>query len=121
MADHVRKLFGIACRFTTQGAVPALEPTTVTQIYKIAQEAVTNTIKHGKAKKVAISLATGPEALVLKIQNNGLPDLRSKSTGMGLRIMNYRASLIGASLEVKAAGPRSGTVVTCAIPVEAKT
>ena len=54
-------------------------------------------------------------------RSNGLPfpDLRSHSTGMGLRIMNYRASLIGASLEIKASGSR-GTLVTCALPLEAK-
>jgi len=123
LASQTRELFGIACRLTKEGDIPALEPTVVTQLYKIAQEAVTNAIKHGKTKKVGISFSNDSDKLVLTIQNNGLPfpDLRSKTTGMGLRIMNYRASLIGASLEVKAAGPRSGTIVTCAIPVEAKT
>jgi signal transduction histidine kinase len=91
----------------------------VSQLYKIAQEAVTNAIKHGKAKKVGISLSNGAEQVILTIQNDGLPfpDLNSQSTGMGLRIMNYRASLIGASLEVKGMG--KGTRVTCSIPVEA--
>ena len=97
-----------------------MEPHTVGELYKIAQEAVTNAIKHGKAKKVGISLANGSERLVLMIQNDGLPfpDLNSQSTGMGLRIMNYRASLIGASLEVKGIG--KGTRVTCSMPLEGK-
>ena len=43
----------------------------------------------------------------------------SRSTGMGLKIMNYRASIIGASLEIKGTGS-SGTLVTCSLPVEAK-
>ena len=79
--------------------MPALDATVVGQLYKIAQEAVTNAIKHGKAKRVTISLDNGGDTLSMTIQNNGLPfpDLRSKSTGMGLRIMNYRANLIGAS------------------------
>jgi signal transduction histidine kinase len=94
----------------------------VMQLYKIAQEAVTNAIKHGKAKKVSISLSTASDKLVLIVQNNGLPfpDLRSKTTGMGLRIMNYRASLLGASLEIRAAGARGGTLVTCSVPIEPK-
>ncbi len=123
LADHTHDLFGITCRFTREGATPVLDPGVVAQLYKIAQEAVTNAIKHGKAKRVGITLSNGSQNLVLTIQNNGLPfpDLRSKSTGMGLRIMNYRASLVGASLEIKAAGPRGGTVVMCAIPVELKT
>jgi signal transduction histidine kinase/FixJ family two-component response regulator len=120
LAEHARKLFSITCRFKVDGEIPPLEPHTVGELYKIAQEAVTNAIKHGKAKKVGISLANGSERLVLMIQNDGLPfpDLNSQSTGMGLRIMNYRASLIGASLEVKGIG--KGTRVTCSMPLEGK-
>jgi signal transduction histidine kinase len=120
LADHARELFAIACRFKVDGEIPPLEPHTVGELYKIAQEAVTNAIKHGKAKKVGISLTNGSDRLVLTIQNDGLPfpDLNSQSTGMGLRIMNYRASLIGASLEVKGIG--KGTRVTCSMPLEGK-
>jgi signal transduction histidine kinase/FixJ family two-component response regulator len=120
LADHARELFSITCRFKVDGEIPPLEPHTVGELYKIAQEAVTNAIKHGKAKKVGISLANGSERLVLTIQNDGLPfpDLQSHSTGMGLRIMNYRASLIGASLEVKGIG--KGTRVTCSMPLDAR-
>jgi signal transduction histidine kinase/ActR/RegA family two-component response regulator len=119
LAERAKELFAISCRFKVDGEIPPLEPNTVSQLYKIAQEAVTNAIKHGKAKKVGISLANGAEQVVLTIQNDGLPfpDLNSQSTGMGLRIMNYRASLIGASLEVK--GMAKGTRVTCSIPIEA--
>ena len=121
LAARSRELFGISCRFTAEGTPPALEPGTVTQLYKVAQEALTNAIKHGKAKKVAISLHTGSDKLVLEVQNNGLPfpDMQSHAAGMGLRIMNYRASLIGGSLEIKAAGNR-GTVVTCTVALENK-
>ncbi len=123
LAAHTRKLFGITCRFTREGETPALDPNVLAQLYKIAQEAVTNAIKHGQAKKVVISLVHASDELVLAIHNTGLPfpDLRNKATvGMGLRIMSYRASLVGASLEVKAAGPRGGTVVTCTLPHEGK-
>ena len=120
LAEHAKELFDITCRFKVDGQIPPLEPSTVGQLYKIAQEAVTNAIKHGKAKKVGISLANGADHVVLTIQNDGLPfpDLNSQSTGMGLRIMNYRASLIGAALEVKGIG--KGTRVTCSMPLETK-
>jgi signal transduction histidine kinase len=90
-------------------------------LYKIAQEAVTNAIKHAKASRVGISLANGSDAIVLTVHNDGLPfpNLQSTSTGMGLRIMNYRANLIGASLEIKGAGTR-GTRVICTVPLEGK-
>src|SRR5205814_7372522 len=101
-----------------KGHIPSLEPSVVNQLYKIAQEAVTNAIKHGKAKRVGISLSNGSDNVLLKIQNTGLPfpDLKSRSTGMGLRIMNYRSSLIGGTLEIKGTG-KSGTKVTCSVPV----
>jgi signal transduction histidine kinase len=120
LAEHARKLFDITCRFKVDGEIPPLEPHTVGELYKIAQEAVTNAIKHGKAKKVGISLTNGSDQVILTIQNDGrpFPDLNSQNTGMGLRIMNYRASLIGASLEVK--GITKGTRVTCSMPLEVK-
>lgn len=121
LAAHVRQLFAITCRFDATGSIPPLEPGVISQLYKIAQEAVTNAIKHGKARRVVISLANGSDRLVLTVANNGrpFPDLQSHATGMGLRIMNYRASLIGASLEIKGTG-RRGTRVTCALPYEKK-
>jgi signal transduction histidine kinase len=120
LAEHARDLYPITCRFKVDGQIPPLEPNTVGQLYKIAQEAVTNAIKHGKAKRVGISLTNGSDRVVLTIQNDGLPfpDLQIHNTGMGLRIMNYRASLIGASLEVK--GISKGTRVTCSMPLEGK-
>ncbi len=121
LAAHAGHLFSIGCRFAPAGAIPALDPSVVVQLYKIAQESVTNAIKHGKATRVKITLEHGAEALTLVIQNNGLPfpDLRSQATGMGLRIMNYRANLIGASLDIRAKGNR-GTRVSCSVPLNAK-
>jgi signal transduction histidine kinase len=121
LAARARELFGTSCRFTSEGAIPTLEPSVITQLYKIGQEALTNAIKHGKAKRVAICLIVSADNLVLTVQNNGLPfpDLQSRATGMGLRIMNYRASLIGGTLEIKAPGGR-GTIVACTIPLEGK-
>jgi len=121
LAAHAETLFKISCAFKAEGKIPPMEPSTMNQLYKIAQEAVTNAIKHGKAKRVGIDLANGADQIVLTIQNNGLPfpDLKSHSTGMGLRIMNYRASLIGGSLEIKGTGQR-GTRVTCSVPLAVK-
>jgi PAS domain S-box-containing protein len=121
LAKHAAELFKITCRFKAEGTFPHLEPNVVSQLCRIAQEAVTNAIKHAKAKRVAISLANGSDRLVLVVQNNGLsfPDLKGHATGMGLRIMNYRASLIGASLEIESSGPH-GTRLTCSVPIGEK-
>ena len=121
LAKHAAELFKISCQFKAEGSLPQLESNIASQLYKIAQEAITNAIKHAKASRVGISLANGSDAVVLTIHNNGLPfpNLKSTSTGMGLRIMNYRANLIGASLEIKGTGTR-GTRVICTVPLEGK-
>jgi signal transduction histidine kinase len=119
LAQHAADLFEISCQFERNGPLPALDSNVASQLYKIAQEAVTNAIKHAKAKTVGIRLANGSGTLVLTVQNDGLPfpSLQSSSTGMGLRIMNYRASLIGATLEIDGSNPR-GTRVVCSVRLE---
>jgi PAS domain S-box-containing protein len=121
LASHARALFGIVCEFKHRGAVPSLDSSTVMQLYKIAQESLTNAIKHGKANRVEIALNVERTGLVLTIANNGVPfpDMHGRSTGMGLRIMNYRASLIGGELDIKATGS-DGTLVTCRLPLDPK-
>jgi signal transduction histidine kinase len=121
LASHVKKLFSISCKFKSEGRIPALDRNVITQFYKITQEAVTNAVKHGKARQVEINLANDSGCLVLTIRNNGLPfpSMIDQSKGMGLRIMNYRANVIGASLEIKPARPK-GTLVKCCLPIRAK-
>jgi signal transduction histidine kinase len=121
LAQRATELFKISCRSERDGAIPPLDSNIANQLYKIAQEAVTNAIKHGKAKCVGIRLANGTSQIILMVENDGLPfpSMASPSTGMGLRIMNYRASLIGASLEIKGDAP-GGTRVICSVPREAK-
>jgi PAS domain S-box-containing protein len=121
LAEHARDLFGISCEFKSRGSVPALDGNVVMQLYKIAQESLTNAIKHGKSTKVTVSLVADPKNLSLVVQNNGqpFPDLRGRSSGMGLRIMTYRASLIGGSLDVRANG-EEGARVTCLVPIDSK-
>jgi two-component system, NarL family, sensor histidine kinase UhpB len=121
LADHAKEAFGVTCRLKTDEKIPALESGTVRQLYKITQEALTNAIKHGKAKQVAIQLTNGSGKLVLTIRNSGtpFPSVVSRNAGMGLRIMNYRASIIGGAVEIKPGEP-DGTVVICSVPAVLK-
>jgi signal transduction histidine kinase len=102
-----------------KGKPPELSHNTTVQLYKIAQEAVSNAIKHGKASQVSIGLVTSDDRLVMSIKNDGLPFAQpsGNSTRMGLRIMHYRANTIGATLEIKAAG-KNGTIATCVLPIK---
>jgi len=117
LAGNVKKMFDIPCGLSFKGALPELPSHTTLQLYKIAQEAVSNAIKHGKARRVSIGLSHENQNLLMTIRNDGLPFSQPASAKgrMGLRIMNYRASTIGATLEIKAVD-KAGTLVCCALP-----
>jgi PAS domain S-box-containing protein len=119
LSRHVRSLFEVACSFRSEGAIPPLSEGVIRQMFYIAQEAATNAVKHGRPRQVWIVLATLPDRLILTITNDGAPFSRppSTSTGMGLRIMNYRARVIGAQFEVGT--DRKGvTFVSCSLPMK---
>jgi signal transduction histidine kinase len=116
LTANARKTFHIAARFRALGQIPSLPADTTLQLYKIAQESVSNSIKHGKAKQVSVLLARRGDELVLRIKNDGVPFPveRGPSNRLGLRIMNYRAHLIGGNLEIRPNGS-SGTLVSCSL------
>jgi PAS domain S-box-containing protein len=113
-SGEVQDLFGIACRFTCEEPILIHDENLATHLYRIAQEAVNNAIKHGRPKHINISLMKLGEGLSMIVRDDGvgLPEDAGGKGGMGLRIMNYRAKMIGGTLQVKR-GPTGGTVVTC--------
>jgi signal transduction histidine kinase len=117
LAANVKKLFDINCGFSAKGKPSSLPHNATLQFYKIAQEAVSNAIKHGKAEQVQITLGCNHDHLVMTIENDGLPFVQpsANNSRMGLRIMHYRANTIGAEIEIKALG-KSGTLVSCTLP-----
>jgi len=114
LASNMEQLFGISCRFRCEGAVEVEDVSTKIQLYRIAQEAVTNAVKHGKAKNIAIIMSSSGDTAIIKIENDGeeMPAEHGKSSGMGLRIMRYRARVINALLDIRS-GAAGGAVVTC--------
>lgn len=100
------------------GAMPdAIHETRVaTQVYRIAQEAVTNAVKHARATRIAIELAESDSVATLRVRDDGIgiADVRTRGDGLGLRIMRYRATAIGAQFNVSAA-PGGGTLVVCSL------
>ncbi|HVM96468.1 MAG TPA: sensor histidine kinase [Candidatus Acidoferrales bacterium] len=109
-------LFKISCRFDCDSPVLIHDAATSGHLYRIAQEAISNAIKHGKARNVVIHLETLEDGIVLEVRDDGsgLPTLPPKSGGMGLRIMAHRADMIGATFEAKP-GEAGGTVVSCVV------
>jgi PAS domain S-box-containing protein len=117
LAANTRNVFRCDCRFHGSLSVPLPDPGVGTHLYRIAQEAISNAIKHGKASRIDISLGLRESHLTLAIGDNGtgLPKTFDTRKGMGLRIMQYRAGLIGGTLEIRRR-PRGGTLVACVVP-----
>jgi signal transduction histidine kinase len=116
LAQNTQERCSVQCRFLCNEPVCVRDSTTATQLYRIAQEAVTNAIKHGRARQILIELRVATPALTLTITDDGegLPNLPLHHEGLGLRIMSHSAGLIGGRFTAECNGG-SGTVVTCAL------
>jgi PAS domain S-box-containing protein len=118
VAHTTEQSFGVRCAVhvdESDGTEPR-GPTAI-QLFRIAQEAVYNAIKHARAKQITIHLATtdGQTSLIVQDDGVGLPPTVNDSKGMGLRIMDYRAHMIGAQFDLRR-GPNGGTIMTCSFP-----
>jgi PAS domain S-box-containing protein len=113
LALHTQDVFDIACRFQCDILNPFQDnATAATHIYYIAHEAVHNAVKHARAKNILITLSKSNGRKMLEIRDDGQGILEAVDTrGMGLRLMNYRANKIGASLNIQK-DVKGGTLVT---------
>jgi len=115
LAARTRKLFQVGCRFHCRRPVLVQDSAVATHLFRIAQEAVTNAIKHGKPGRVEISLTKLPGRICLAVRDDGAGMAAPpKKPGMGLRIMRYRAGMIGGSLGIQHK-PGGGTDVVCTV------
>ena len=114
IADNTEKVFGITCTFDCDSDIVIEDSTVETQLYYIAQEAVTNSIKHGKAENLNIELKKAGKKIHLRIRDDGIgiPEKIDLTRGLGMRIMFYRAGVIGASIDIYSNDER-GTTVSC--------
>jgi signal transduction histidine kinase len=86
----------------------------------VAQEAVSNAVRHGKPGRILITLAAGADGggrLTIENDGAGIPAEAERGQGMGLRIMHYRAAMIGGSLEVQRRR-EGGTIVICRFDIK---
>ncbi len=119
LAENVTERFGIDCVFEGEESIRIHDSAIATQLYRIAQEAVTNSIKHAAAQRITIRLAMSRSELSLAISDDGIgfPDKLSRSKGLGLQLMRHGASLAGASFDVRRNGQR-GTIVICKLNLQ---
>jgi signal transduction histidine kinase len=122
LAATVEKMFAVPCRFECPVPVKVARHQVASHLYRIAQEAATNAMKHAKPKSVTVSLLADAKGLILRIEDDGegLPSREENLLGgSGLRIMKYRAAALGAELTFASRSP-SGTIVTCSLPTSAE-
>ena len=112
-AQRIRKVYHCRCRFTNGTNVVIADPVVCTNLFRIAQESVTNALRHGRATRIDLALREAGGDLVLEVGNNGRPLREKPSDGMGLRIMRYRAGVVGGRLEL-VSRPR-GLAVICTV------
>jgi signal transduction histidine kinase len=115
LAETVRERFGINCILHGDELVRVHDATIANQLYQIAQEAVTNSVKHAAAKQIDIRLAIEGPDLRLSIVDDGVgfPD-NPRSEGLGLHLMRHGAALSGATLDIRRNGEH-GTIATCRV------
>jgi PAS domain S-box-containing protein len=113
LVSSIERLFKISCRFDCEQPVLVEDNAVATHVYRIAQGAIHNAIKHGHATHVTLTLAgSGEHTLTISDDGLGLSAEFSSSKGMGVHIMKYRAGMIGGRLSI-APGQPSGTKVIC--------
>jgi signal transduction histidine kinase len=116
LAAKVEQMFHVSCLFVCDGPVLVHDNLVATHLYRIAQEAISNAVKHGRAKTIMIDLTADRRELGMTITDDGvgLGQASSDGKGIGLQTMQYRARLIGGALEVRP-GKSGGTSVVCRV------
>ena len=117
-AIEVEELFHIRCTFECEKPLRIHDANLATHLYRIAQEAVTNAIRHGKSQHILIALSgkSGTGTLIIRDDGEGFPKKPADPPGVGLSIMNYRADMVGGSVKVQPNEGR-GITVTCVFPI----
>jgi signal transduction histidine kinase len=116
----------IVCRFECTENIEITNNTTASHLYRIAQEAINNSIRHGQAHHIVISLNQNEGQVILEVLDDGvgidpekMHSIESREQGMGLRTMEYRANLIGGILQFENRA-EGGASLRCIILVSSK-
>ena len=117
LANSVSRLQGITCTFESRGASARLKDQLAGDFYRIAQEAIANATRHGKAKRITIGLAISDGLTTLRIEDDGIGIDQTvvdqeQGQGLGLNLMRYRARQNGGNLSINTR-PGAGTTVLC--------
>jgi two-component system, NarL family, sensor histidine kinase UhpB len=120
LARQFQAMYGLSCEYhSALRPDVSVDETSATHLYRIAQEAMANAAKHSGARTLSVSLSSPGDGLLLQIADDGRgisAAMQAEPPGMGLKLMEYRARMIGGELAI-APGEKTGTVVSCLIPL----
>jgi signal transduction histidine kinase len=109
---------GLKCHFKCARAVRVPDDTVALHLYRTAQEAVNNALKHSGAKNILINLDRDPQKICVSVQDDGKGfDPKKRRKGLGLHMMRYRANALGGELKIERR-KTGGMDITCVIPVK---
>jgi len=115
LIDRVTDLYGITCRLASGEDLLVADADVANQLFLIAQEAIMNAVKHAQPGTIDVSLCYRGNVLELTVTDDGIGlSSEKKSEGMGMRIMQTRATLIGATFDISP-GVAGGTLVACTL------
>lgn len=118
-AAHIRDIFGVSCRVFIGKSVSIKDNITAAHLYQIIQESVNNAVRHGRATSIEIRMVLQNHLLRLSIADNGtgIPDENGKKKGLGLKIMNHRARMIGGEMAVQK-NSKGGATIQCLVKLK---
>jgi len=119
LSNQAKKFFNVECSFDNKCERIVDNNMQAMHLYRIAQEAISNAVKHGKADKIKIELSNSDGRIRLAIIDDGIGFANTtagkKNKGMGIHIMKYRANILSGRLEIKQTDENQTSIV-CSIP-----
>ncbi len=120
LARQCTSTYGLRCEY--RGSLRpevSIDEAPATHLYRIAQEGIANAAKHARARAIIVGLSSQAGGLTLEVRDDGqgIPEeMQAHPTGMGLKLMEYRARMMGGEISI-ARGENGGTIITCTCPL----
>lgn len=118
LVKQTENVYDVKCNLTSDdNAKKITNNSLIASIYYIVQEAISNSVKHGKADQILINVEVVDEFLYLVVEDDGI-GFEKINDGRGIKIMKYRTELLEGKFEVNGHRKTKGTVVKCTIPLK---
>ena len=118
LAIRCSDMYALECIYLPSGKLPELDEGAAPHLFRIAQEATTNAARYAQAKQIRIELRTTARVLQLNISDDGIglsAGLAQRHPGLGLRIMEYRARMLGGTLKFEEPGVGTRVSLKCSL------